>query len=168
MGGWGGQRGGGGGKQHLPWVPGQFGPGSLVTPAAPQDPQVQSVRVAPALPGDTGRGGAEQALSRVPDSSPRPVAGLRHPDPGPQSGSYPTAAPGRGPTASTLQLGPGPEAATPGPELVSEETPDTRPPRNTEGSTQIQTETTGKMPLSHLCGLAGQRSALQRETQTLW
>lgn len=49
------------GRQHLPQVPGWFGPESLVTPADLQDPRVLSVQVARALPGDTGKGGAEMA-----------------------------------------------------------------------------------------------------------
>lgn len=60
-----GAAGGGGGKQHLPRVPGPSGPGSLVTPADLRDPQVRSVRVARALPGDTGREGLSRPTAAL-------------------------------------------------------------------------------------------------------
>lgn len=40
-------------EQYLPWVPGLYGPGSLVTPADLQGLQVLFVQVGLALPGDT-------------------------------------------------------------------------------------------------------------------
>lgn len=42
-------------EQHLPWVLGLHGPGSLVTPADLQGLRVLFVQVGPALPGDTRR-----------------------------------------------------------------------------------------------------------------
>lgn len=76
----------GGWGQDLPWVPGRFGPGSLVTPADLQGPRVPSVRAAQALPGDTGKGGVRgptAAPAALPGPAPGPVS-LWCPDPGPQ------------------------------------------------------------------------------------
>lgn len=84
------QPGQGKGRQHLPQVLAQFGPGSLATLADPQDPQVPSVPVARAPPADTGEGGAEKA-SILPSGAPLAA------DPGPLQRCPPlTAHPGGG------------------------------------------------------------------------
>lgn len=64
--GWGGV--GVGVRQHLPQALGLYGPGSLVTPAVLQGPQVLSVLVALALPRDTSGG-----LRSPPGPMPLPI-----------------------------------------------------------------------------------------------
>lgn len=104
------QRTGGEGWQHLPQVPGRFGPGSPATPADLQDPRVRSVQAARALPGD-GQGRGWEGTGQLPKplpwcpSSTQPSGRSVVSRPRPR-GFSPVATPGRGPAGTCSQPSP--------------------------------------------------------------